>query len=300
MSEQTTLPEIKKLESVLEIAEQHLPKMMIGSQRAVEAMQAIKTITSEEEYEEAEVLMGRVKSAYEKINLMRTDITSPMDEAKKFFMSFERPLGDDKSSEYMRVRGIMANYKQAELDKKKEIEAAAAKKKAYDDHIVDLKAQVLKNLNDMLLDKTKRSDSGSSDFFKASTLDNFDERAEQFMKMKPKLKAEDYVKCFAVHFNTEHIKNTKELDDILIKFKAEETYEAWNEKVINAATPIINEWRGKIPQLKQMQQTKNQEQELPQSKKRKRITRPLVGVQTWNNSLWQPVAILTRRRDSQN
>jgi hypothetical protein len=249
MSESTTLPEISKIETIVEIAQKHLPRMMAGSEKAVLAMQVIQNIENEEQYENAENLLGRVKSAYEKINELRTEITGPLDEVKKYLMTFERPLGDDKSSEYTRVRGIMTSYRQAELEKKKELEAKAAYKKHIDDHIVDLKSTVLKWLTDKVIEVAKRTDASSADYFNKSTLEDFDARAEQYMRMKPKMKQEDYDACFKIVYNPALIAED-EFNILIHDLKQEQTFDKWNEEVVKVSTPIVNEWRGKIPDLK--------------------------------------------------
>lgn len=265
MSDQSLLPEITKVESVVILAKEYLPKMEAGSAKAVARMQAITEIIDDEDYENVETLLVGVRNAYTKMYAMRTEMTGVLDEMKKNLMSFERPLSDDKTSEYTRLRTLMSAFKQKQIDDKKKLEQAAAKKKERENHFVDIGAAVLTNLNNMVLAKTKKADTDSDAYFKASVLENFDVRAERYSKMKPSLKPEDYNACFVEGLNRRFDLWTEpEWVDIITTLKKAEPIEKWTDEIIKNATPILNEWRAKIPDLKKnlidLQNAKNDEE----------------------------------------
>lgn len=244
------LPEITKVESVVTLAKEYLPKMQAGSAKAVARMQEVTKITSDEEYENVEVLLVGVRNAYNTMYGYRTEMTGIMDEMKKYLMSFERPLSDDKTSEYTRLRALMSEYKQKQIDAKKKLEADAARKKERENHLVDIGSSILVKLNDLVLFKTKNADTQSDLYFKKSTLEDWDKRAEVYCKMKPSLKPEEYNACFEVTRRFD-LWNEEEWVDIITTIKKVETIDKWTEEIIKAATPILNEWKAKIPELKE-------------------------------------------------
>lgn len=242
--------ETTKISSISELISKNVPALQVASGKAVAAMQEIQKINTEEEYADAEDLLSAVKVSYDKMYKIRTEITGPIDELKKYLMAFERPLSDDKSSEFTRVRNEMVAFRQRELDKKKKIEEEAAKKREKENHIVDIKTAVLKRLTEMVIQKTKDAFTKSEAYFESCTVDDFDKKAEVFMKMKPNLKVEDYDKCFSFQFN-QSILSQDEYNNVIIELKKVEPYDKWSEEVIKEATPIINTWRSQIPQLKE-------------------------------------------------
>lgn len=253
MSEQLSIVPVKpevKFDNVIELSERYLPDMHAGSAKAVAAMKEIEVIEDDKDREYANNVLVHVRSAYTKINGWRTEITQHFDELKKKFMEYERPLGDDKNSEYTRVRHLIATYDQEKIDKRKKLEEDAARKKERENHLVDIGAAILTNLSNLVLAKTKKGDEDSAAYFKAATLEDFDERAEKYKKMKPNLKTEEYLSCLEVPYKR-MLFNEAEMKDIKSTIAKVETFEKWNQEVINAATPIINEWKAKIPELKQ-------------------------------------------------
>lgn len=225
-----------------------IPKLRSSHDKAIAVTQAVTQVDSEEEYEEVEKLCVRLKATYDQISYpLYRKLAEPIEliteQARDLIAPFD--YKSKRDNEYNRLRGLLTAFRQRELDKKKAIEAEAAKKRERENYLVDLKTSILKALNNLVTEKVKKAESGSAEYFAASNLETFDERAEQFKKMKPKLKPEDWENCFIVP--AEARVTAEWLKDIM----AEESFDKWNAAVIEAATPIINEWRGKIPDLKQ-------------------------------------------------
>ena len=227
-----------------------IPKLRSSHDKALAVTSQITEIKDgdEEQYQEVENLCVRLKKTYDDVSYpLYKKLADPfkgiLDQAREFIAPFD--YKSDKANEYNRLRGLLTAYRQRELEKKKKVEADAAAKRERENQLVDIKTGILKALNNMVTDKIRKAESGSSDYFAASKLDDFDQRAEQFMKMKPKLKTEDWEACFIVP------KDARVEAEWLTELMQAEPFEKWNELVISGATPIINAWRAKIPDLKQ-------------------------------------------------
>lgn len=246
------LPAIQNILNVIEYAKEQLPLMEKASNKAIEYMREIPDeIQDDEGREDAIEVGGIVADAHTKINERRMNITRPIDELKDFLMTYERPLdGKNENSEYGKLRKKIARYDQKVIDKKKEVEAQAAKQRAKKDALIDMGAAVLKNLSELSLNKAREAESQSKDYFAKTTLESWDKRVDAYMKMKPKLKVEDYDKCFNVFYNPNYFTQA-EFIDFVTTLKTVETYDKWNEEVVKSCTPIVNAWRAKIPQLKE-------------------------------------------------
>ncbi len=200
---------------------------------------------------EANTLLVKIKATYDGVYGMRKSISDTTDKIKEFLMEYEKPLSYDAKADtlYNHIRTTIQKFKQTELDIKKKAEEAAAKKREIENYKVDLVTAMKKNLLDMLAEKVERANTNTRGYFEKKTLEEFDEAARVFAGMKVKVKQEDYEKCFAVFYD-----NTKITPDVYAKLinqtRLEESYDKWNEKIIVAVTPILNEWRAKIPEIK--------------------------------------------------
>lgn len=244
---QDDIPELKSLTT---LAKEYIPKLQRAHDAAVAEMKGITAINSDDDLEGVESLIVDTREAYKKMVTLRKEMTAPLDAIKDRLMEYERPLSDDKGSEYTRVRGLVGAYNQKKIDDKKRIEADAAKKKLRENHLVDVGTAILQKLNDLLLTKTKEAESKSKAYFDATKLEEFDARAEQYRKMKPSLKVEDYAACFTVPYNNSLL-SVDDYTTLVAELKKEESYEKWNEEVVKTSTPIVNAWRAKIPELKE-------------------------------------------------
>lgn len=206
----------------------------------------------EEQYEYVETLCVRLKKTFDDISYpayrgVAEPVEGFLEELRDLIAPFD--YKSKKDNEYNRLRGLLTAYKQRELNKKKAIEEAAARKRERDNHLVDLKTGILKALNNMVAEKIRKAESGSADYFAATTLDNFDKRADGYMKWTPKLSVEDWEACFNIPKDTFLV--VEERDIWLKQLTDQEPFEKYNELVLNGATPIVNAWRAKIPDLKQ-------------------------------------------------
>jgi predicted transcriptional regulator len=257
------LPEqVQDMQKLPALLETYLPKMGKYKARALAVLDTIGPINEdgEEEMEDAISKLAAVRDVYNANNKMRMEMTSITDAFKDMVMEFERDL-DPKTgakSKYNEKKKFLEEAQQRKQDKIEKERQAQAKRKEVENFKVDLRAKMLENLTNLLTNGVKKVDSGSKDFFDAATLEDFDARANTYKSNKPKLKQSDYDACFVQPFPS----GTKE--DQLIppgdykrfveEVQQEETYDKWNTQFVEKISPIINEWRAKIPDLKKQKQ----------------------------------------------
>lgn len=250
MSEEKDMLPIK-LEPIVALAKEVVPKLEIGSQKAVAAMQSITQITNDDELAKANDLLVAVRATYDKMLALRKPITEQFDNFKTEIMKYEKALGQDYAgNETSRLRNLIGAYNQKKLDAKREAEEKARKEKEKANYKVDIIARIKKNLADMIIERVRNVHSGSKDFFDKTTLDVFDDRAKQFKSFKPNLKQEHFAKCFETEYNRS-ILSEEEFNELVNTLQVEESYSKWNDLVIVEVAPALNEWIGKIPDIKQ-------------------------------------------------
>lgn len=237
------------------LLEKHIPSLQRGSEACDAALDEITGCNTAEEYEQHMATLADVREGYEKLKKKRMELTGMVDAFKDIMMEYERPFNHDTKapSKYNEKKKFLIDFNQREHDRLQKEKAEAAKKKDVENHKVDLRAKMLENLSNMVVARVKHADNGSKDYFAVSTLTNFDERAEALKKMKIKLKQEDYDACFVTTYNKELL-NLTEVQEFITSIKQEETYDKWNSAVQESASPIVNEWRARIPELKKQLQ----------------------------------------------
>jgi hypothetical protein len=255
------------IEPIVALVQEKVPKMQKARDGAVVAMREFYVKFNElfKKYQqdpglkdtmdgmvqEANDLLVKVKTTYDGIYAMRKGITDTTDQIKEYLMQFEKDLSYDAKANtgYNHIRNIIQQFKQAELDNKKKAEEAAARKREIENYKVDLVTAMKKNLLDLISAKIDKVNLNSRAFFDKTTLEEWDNAVTVFTSARPKLKQEDYEKCFDVFYD-----NTKVAADAFAKLinqaRLDEPYDKWVEKIELAVTPILNEWRAKIPDIK--------------------------------------------------
>lgn len=252
-SQELAFPEIQ---SIVKLSQEYLPKMQAASDAYVAEMGEWNSVNDDAQREALNDLLAYARTDYGKIEAMRKEMTKPLDELKKKLMTFEKPLSDDKDSEMSRCRRLLASYDQKKIDEKNRIAAEAAKRKAAEDKRVEVKTMILKRLNDMIASLTTLTEVGSAEYFNKLTLDNFEKKSGDYKSWKPKIKPADYAACFAVPETW--IKESPDNEAMIFSLMSQESIEKWTEIMLEAATPIINAWRAKLPQWKEdLEKAKN-------------------------------------------
>jgi hypothetical protein len=224
-----------------------VPKMVKGRDAAIAAAKEVVAIDDDEARTSTVELIAAVETTRDKMKSLREPITKETDKLKQLLMQFEK----DVDVEAVRLRGLIGKYDQQKIDEKKKKEEEARKLKERENYKVDLATRIRTNLSGLVIARVEQASKGAKDWFDASTLENFDERAKMFNSFNAKLKMETYDGCFAIG-QIDGSKITKEeWDELVAKVKSEEPYEKYNEQVVEKLVPILNEWKAKIPTLKQ-------------------------------------------------
>lgn len=245
-------------ETLPALLEKSIPWMEAKHQAADDLLNTIPdVITSDEEAEDVTAKLAAVRSVGTALSERRMEMTKITDAFKDVLMAYERPF-DAKSdkSKYNQRRKILEAWQQKKLEERRKQEQEALKRKELENLKVDLRAKILQALNDNLIDTKKRADDYARNLFATLEVENFDTHAEAFKKQKPKLKIETYNKCFEppvdLQDKTKQFFGSPEAFDMfLTELQKEETYDKWNNLIQEAVAPILNEWRAKIPELKQ-------------------------------------------------
>jgi hypothetical protein len=265
-----------KLEPLLANIQVFIPEAEAKTAKAVEAMATIETINDQDDLEYAESLLGKVKPVYDKFSALRKEITGPVDELKEFLMVYEKRVSYDGKTDnhYTRIRNMIVAYKQAELEKKQKVEREAEARRIKEDYKVELEAQIKKNLAKMVIDRVVEVDDGAKKHFDKADLASFDAAAKTFMSYEPQLKEERYAQCFQVVIDEKKITIAEFLECVEKQWKVTEPFEKWRDLVIEGITPVINDWRGKIPTLKEdkikLANAKSEEERLKIEEQQKR------------------------------
>lgn len=240
-----------KIEPIVELIKAFVPDADEKTGRAVKAMEAITSIETDEELEQVNGLLVKVKPSYDKYSTLRKAITEPLDQLKAELMQYEKRVAYDGKSDnqYTRLRNLVAQYQQQKLDKIKEAEEAARKKKEFEDYKVDLSTQIKQKLVNLVMDRVVETEEWFKKYFDETTLENWDERVKLPMSLKPGLNEKYYIQCMTVVYDIRKI-TVEQFNEFLENIKKEEPYDKWKALVIEGLTPIMNEWRAKIPAIK--------------------------------------------------
>lgn len=266
------MPEIESLParilSVQEKVKINLPLIIEKTKAAEDAMRAryesiAETVQQYDGSDTEEIqqisdslnkLLVAVKESYDVNSVRRKEITGPLDEFKAEVMEYEKKVQYDGKVDnyYTKLRKLLTSIEQKRQDKRlKDIEEAK-KQKATEDYKVDCGVKVKQALASLLINRVKQVDDGCREFFAATTLDKWEERVTAFNTMKAKLKQEHYDECFKLPVPpigidwppSNNIHFVKEL-------MAEEPYEKWNKLTNEKIIPVLNDWRSRIPSIKE-------------------------------------------------
>lgn len=262
MSDTTTngvnLPAVQQMrEQLPTLLQTHLPWMQEKHDRADELLESITPIKDDEELEDAIAKLAAVSKVYSAISEKRKQMTEITDAFKDIVMEYERPFNTDakSKSKYIERRKYVEDYQQKKLDERRKQEADAAKRKELENHKVDLKAKMLENLSSMVVNAVKRVDAGSKEYFDAATLEDFDKKADAYKNNRPKLKQSEYDACFSnIPVKLEIVGTDWNISEFVKEVQQEQPFEIWNNSLVEALAPILNEWRARIPDLKKQKQ----------------------------------------------
>jgi len=256
-----TLPVVKS-DSITELFKQ-IPavneittKLERASTACNSLLDDLKAPADDEEFESNNQVLAQVREQYGKMMELRKPITQQVDAISDMLISFERPFNPAaKTNKYLEKRKLQEQYQQEKLERTRLAQQEAAKRKDIENHKVDLKMQIMSNLNITVTEAVKKAEAFASSFFATLTLETFTDLTEKFKRQTPKLKTETYQSCFAVTYRTDYLTD-EEFRKLVESIVAEETYDIWNAKVKEAVAPVLNNWIARIPEYKEQLQAR--------------------------------------------
>lgn len=206
----------------------------------------IQTVNNDEEYTAANNLLAEAKGFIEKATDKRKAFTDPIKQALTELMVFEHDL----DAAYTRARGVLEVYNQAQIKKKQLIEHEAKLKADQIKYKAEFKAEVKKQLADMLAGVHRTVIHKMTEWEGKLTLENIDQMEADLRKSNPALKAEKHQACFHRWGQQPMIMAPSQEDEYLEELKKELTYELYNEEYQKIVAPVKNEYLAKLPAIK--------------------------------------------------
>lgn len=238
-------------------AAEYIPKLKNASAKSVESMTKWLEggdLQDDQEREDLNIYLATIRERGLKMKAMRMELSKPLDDAVSGLIALEKPLLDDKGSLYSQLKALITKFDQAKLEEKQRVEREAQERKTRDNARIEIKAQIIKNLTNYATTKAKNAETWAKAYFEQSTLENWDQRAEDYKRMRPSIKREEFDNLFLINYadKMQAAKFTQlgERDTWIEELKKVETYEKWNKEVLDTCTPVLNEWRAKIPDMK--------------------------------------------------
>lgn len=240
------LPEIQKVIPIAEQIQKLYPKLQSARDKSITLLDQYTVIENDEQRQLLVDDLVFVRDTYGAMEGKRKGVTELMDEAKKLMMQPEKAVSDKIDEK----KKLIAVYDQAKIDAKKKVEEEARKKKEREDYKVEMTTQVMKRLSNLVVDRIQQVNDGTGKFFKETTLETYDDRAKMLNSMQVKLKPEAWADCFKIGFMNSLL-SMDELTEFIDKLKIEESFEKWNESAMKELAPVLNDWKGRLPKLKE-------------------------------------------------
>lgn len=215
---------------------------------AVQDLQSIQKITTDEEYEAAEEICAQAKKLYDMMSARRKQFTDPIKKAIEEIMAYENAINYTSKSEneYNRARAVLDAYNQAKIDAKKVAEHEAWLRAEQMKYKAEYKAKVNEQLLSKLNGLHKNVIQAMVDWENKLTLANIDERAASLSKHTPALKQEHYNECFRRWGNRPDVMAPVQEDAYLEELKKDLPYDTYNEKFQQLIAPVKNEYLAKV------------------------------------------------------
>jgi len=249
MSEELIVKPTDAIESgsLIKLIQESVPKLQKGAANTIEATSKFVTVT-EENVEEVKALIIPVRTTREKMEALRKTTTEKMDALKAYMMIPEKQVKDEEE----RLRAGVGKIEQEKIRKNAEAEKVAAANRIKEQTKADVTAKIKLNVTDVIIARCSNVEVESGKYLNdgITNMEDFEKKSETYKTVKWRMKQEEYDKCFIVSYNQSGITNAeyKELAD---KLKEDMTYEKVNAMFIEKVGPILNNWKAKIPQLKE-------------------------------------------------
>lgn len=244
---QPTIPsKISEFNETLNVV---LPRLAKGREIGLSYTKDIKKVTKETRQQVIDA-MANNRKASEKLTEIRMTVTKIIDEVKGALMLPEKEVIAD----FDRLKKELESYDAIELEIKRKAEAKAARELEITKYKALIKEKVGMQVVEMVGGQVRIIIEGMSRWEAGLTLANIDGKAEELRKKTLQLGRDKYDLCFKLDFTGKRPDLVS--DEDFAKFmmedlKKEFSYEKANEDYLQQASPIINEYRAKIPSIKE-------------------------------------------------
>ncbi len=224
-----------------------LPRLIKGRDIGIDLLKGITKVTKESRQTVVDALSEN-KKVSEKINGIRMPITKRLDELKASIMQYEKA----SMAEHDRVRGLVEAFDQIELEITRKAQAKAARELEITTYKATIKESVGKQVVGMLGGQVRNIIDGMAKWEAALTVENIDKKGADLATRQLQLKRDEYDKCFLLDFpgKRKDLLTDEEFAAFMESLKVEYSYEKQNEIFLQGVSPIINEYRAKLPDIK--------------------------------------------------
>lgn len=225
-----------------------LPRLEKGREMGIAILKDITKVTRDTR-EEVIAKLAKNRDVTEKINAIRSPLTKKLDEFKQGIMQYEKAT----QAEHDRVKKLVSDFDQIELEITRKAQAKAAHELEITTYKATLKESVGKAVVGMVGGQVRNIIDGMSKWQAGLTLENIDKKGEDLKAKKIELKRESYDACFLTEFpgKRNDLLDAEVFTQFMDSMRKEFSYEKVNEDYMRQVAPIINEYRAKLPSIKE-------------------------------------------------
>lgn len=268
---------VEKLSTAVAIAKIKFPVIQKRCEAAVLALSKFQEIKDDATDALAEKVLVKAREIYEESKAARMEFTGPMDDFKEIAMAPEKQINTDAkapNSQYNRVRDLRNAFAQWKLENAAAEQKKIDDKRKHDEELNRIKIEFDRKAYGVVTDIVLNIDNIMEAFFKATTYETFEKRAEILKSQQPKLKQEDYDKIFTIPFNNQLI-TIDEFAAAQVEARSLFPYEKVNQDYVDRAKPKLQQWVEKLPakqkalqELKDLADKQASEKELVEAKRK--------------------------------
>lgn len=239
------------LKLALSAAVTNWPEMTRMAIACEAALSGITVIENDEQEESAKKVLSKASATYTKIEKMRKETTSKLDEIKKDMMQPEKKistLANDKDSIFWKAKSHLNVYANKKLAEQQAKEKEALRVQYETEELARLKGEFEMIFHNNIIDYVSTMESNISKYFNSLKLEGWSESIKRF-SLKPALKIETFESWFNVPFDNKKL--TQEVyDDMVSNVRSIYTYEVINNIYVEQAQPKVDEYKKKLPARK--------------------------------------------------
>jgi len=249
-NEKTTLPVL--IQNTVTGLDLKIAEIEVRVNRAVLAMEKLVSIDTDEQDEQAEALLVKVRTTYETVKKTRMDITVNMDSIKKQLMEPEKKISNEAGlvNEYSRIKKLRDDRANKKAEEERKRLKDIADKQLKETEKVKLKTGfesavtfgIIKAVSDLSLNVRKAFDN--------VTIETIDGLAEKLSKGSS-LKIEVYNAWFTTPYYNMNLVTAEEVEQTKKWVMDTEDFEKVSKAYAEEAKKELETWSDKIPAIRE-------------------------------------------------